>query len=59
MRYMLRRGERSITVSAAQLPRRLRPLIRELVAIIEGDAGRRVGSQLHSALSATMAPPAK
>jgi hypothetical protein len=52
MRYMLRRGQRTITVSADAMPRRIRPLIRALDAIIEGDTGRIVGSNLHSAVSA-------
>jgi hypothetical protein len=52
MRYMLRRGQRAITVSADAMPRRLRPLIRALDAIIDGDTGRIVDSNLHSAVSA-------
>jgi hypothetical protein len=56
MRYMLRRGQRSVTVSDADMPRRLRPLIRTLDAIIEGDSGRIATSELHSAVSGTVAP---
>jgi hypothetical protein len=56
MRYMLRRGERSVTVTAADMPRRIRPLVRTLDAIIEGDTGRIVGSDLHSAVSAHAEP---
>jgi hypothetical protein len=52
MRYMVRRGHRSVTVTDADMPRRMRPLIRALDAIIEGDTGRIVGSNLHSAVSA-------
>jgi hypothetical protein len=52
MRYMLRRAKWSVTVSADDMPRRLRPLIHALDAIIEGDTGRIVGSNLHSAVSA-------
>jgi len=56
MRYMLRRGQRSVTVTNARMPRRIRPLIRTLDAIIEGDSGRIVDSDLHSAVSGTVAP---
>jgi hypothetical protein len=55
MRYMLRRGQRSITVTDAHMPRSLRPLIRSLDAIIEGDTGRQQSSELHSAVSGTIA----
>jgi hypothetical protein len=58
MRYMLRRGDARITVSAADMPRSIRPLIRQLDAIIEGDQGRRLSSTLHSPRSATIAPAA-
>ena len=50
MRYMLRRGQRSVTVSDADMPRRIRPLIHMLDAIIENDTGRIVSSELHSGL---------
>ena len=56
MRYMVRRGTRSITVSAAHMPRSLRPLIRNLDAIIDGDIGRRLSSRLHSAVASTAKP---
>jgi hypothetical protein len=56
MRYMLRRGKRSITVTDAHMPRSIRPLISDLDAIIEGDTGRQLSSELHSAVSATMDP---
>jgi hypothetical protein len=55
MRYMLRRGPWSITVSATHLPRGIRPLIRELNAIIEGDKGRRLKSLLISRVSPPVA----
>ena len=48
MRYMLRRGERSITVSDAHMPRSVRPLIAALDAIIEGEQGRVLSSDRHS-----------
>jgi hypothetical protein len=56
MRYMLRRGQRSITVTADHMPRALEPLIAQLDAIIEGDTGRRLSTELHSAVSGTIAP---
>ena len=56
MRYMLRRGQRSITVTDAHMPRSIRPLIAQLDAIIEGDTGRQLSSELHSAVSGTIAP---
>jgi endonuclease/exonuclease/phosphatase family metal-dependent hydrolase len=46
VRYMLRRGQRSITVVDSHLPHGVRPLIRELDAIIENDKGRRLSSLL-------------
>jgi hypothetical protein len=55
MRYMLRRGPWSVTVSDAHLPRGIRPLIRELEAVIEGDKGRRLRSLLISRVSTTVA----
>jgi hypothetical protein len=56
MRYMIRRGQRSITVTDAHMPRSIRPLINSLNAVIEGDVGRQVSSELHSAVSGTIAP---
>jgi hypothetical protein len=56
MRYMLRRGPWSITVTDAHLPRGIRPLIRELEAIIEDDTGQRLSSVLTSRVSATVDP---
>jgi hypothetical protein len=52
MRYILKRGPWSITVSAARLPRGIRPLIRELEAIVEDDVGHRQSSLLTSRVSA-------
>ena len=46
MTYMLRRGPWSITVTDEHLPRGIRPLIRELDAIIENGKGRRTSSLL-------------
>jgi len=54
MRYMLRRGPWSITVTEAHLPRAIRPLLRELNAIIEGAKGRRLSSLLIAKGSATV-----
>lgn len=56
MRYMLRRGRRSVTVTADHMPRTIRPLIAQLDAIIEGDAGKQLSAELHSAVSGTIAP---
>jgi predicted small lipoprotein YifL len=56
MRYMLRRGRRSITVTDARMPRAIRPLITQLDAIIEGDTGRQLSNELHSAVEGTIAP---
>jgi hypothetical protein len=44
MRYMLRRGPWSITVTEAHLPRGIRPLIHELESIIEGGTGHRLST---------------
>jgi hypothetical protein len=52
MRYILKRGPWSITVSEAHLPRGIRPLIRELEAIIEDDIGHRQSTLLTSRVSA-------
>jgi hypothetical protein len=48
MRYMLRRGQRSITVTDADMPRSLRPLIGALDRIIEGGVGRQLSGDLSS-----------
>jgi hypothetical protein len=55
MRYMLRRGQQSITVSADHMPRSIRPLIRNLNLIIDGNTGRQVSSTFHAAISGTIA----
>jgi hypothetical protein len=56
MRYMLRRGQQSITVTADHMPRSIRPLIAQLDEIIEGDTGKQLSTELHSAVSGTIAP---
>jgi hypothetical protein len=56
MRYMLRRGQQSITVSADHMPRSIRPLIRNLNLIIDGNTGRQVSSTFHAAISGTIDP---
>jgi hypothetical protein len=48
MRYMLRRGQRSLTVTDAHMPRSIRPLIGALNRIIEGDVGRQLSADLSS-----------
>jgi hypothetical protein len=54
MRYMLKRGPWSITVTDAHLPRGIRPLIRELESIIEDDVGHRKSAVLTSRVSASL-----
>jgi hypothetical protein len=56
MRYLLRRGQRSITVTAVDMPRSIRPLVRMLDAIIEGDTGRQLSSELHAPRSSAVMP---
>ena len=51
MRYMLRRGQRSLTVTDAHMPRSIRPLIGALNAIIEGDVGRQLSADLSSGVT--------
>jgi hypothetical protein len=53
MRYMLRRGQRSITVTDADMPKTVRPLIGALNRIIEGDVGRQLSADLSSGLTLT------
>ena len=55
VRYMLRRGPWSITVVDSHLPRGVRPLIRELDAIIENDKGRRLSVLLTAPRSSSPA----
>jgi hypothetical protein len=54
IRYMIRRGQRSITVTADHMPRSIRPLIRNLDAIIDGETGREMSSSFHAAISGTI-----
>ena len=53
MRYMLRRGQRSVTVTDAHMPHSIRPLVGALNAIIEGDVGRQLSGDLSSGLTLT------
>jgi hypothetical protein len=48
MRYMLRRGQRSITVTDTHMPKSVRPLIGALNEIIEGQVGRQLSADLSS-----------
>jgi hypothetical protein len=50
IRYMIRRGHRSITVTADHMPRSIRPLVHNLDAIIDGDTGREMSSSFHGAI---------
>jgi hypothetical protein len=54
IRYMIRRGQRSITVTADHMPRSIRPLVHNLDAIIDGDIGHEVSSSFHGAISGTI-----
>jgi hypothetical protein len=54
VRYMIRRGKQSITVTADHMPRSIRPLVHNLDAIIDGDTGREVSSSYHGAISGTL-----
>jgi hypothetical protein len=54
VRYMVRRGNRSITVTADHMPRSIRPLVRTLDAIIDGDTGTEGSSSFHGAISSTI-----
>jgi hypothetical protein len=56
IRYMIRRGHRSVTVTADHMPRSIRPLIHNLDAIIDGETGREVSSSFHAAISGTIDP---
>jgi hypothetical protein len=56
IRYMLRRGDATTTLSSAHLPRSMRPLINTLDAIIEGDVGAQGPKTLRSSISGTIAP---
>jgi hypothetical protein len=56
IRYMLRRGDATTTLSSAHLPRSMRPLITALNAIIEGDVGRKGEATLRSSISGTIDP---
>lgn len=50
IRYMIRRGKQSITVTADRMPRSIRPLVHNLDAIIDGDTGREISSSFHGAI---------
>ena len=53
IRYMIRRGKQSITVTADRMPRSIRPLVHNLDAIIDGDTGREDLIELPRRRSAT------
>jgi hypothetical protein len=54
MRYLIRRGQKSVTVSADHMPRSIRPLVANLNAIIDGETGRTVKSTMHQAVTGTI-----
>jgi hypothetical protein len=51
IRYMLRRGHESVTVAAATMPPRMRRLVTELNALIDGDRGRVIADDRHFSAS--------
>jgi len=53
VRYMLRRGGASVTIAGADLPPRMRSLVDELNALIDGDRGRIVADDRHFSASGT------
>jgi hypothetical protein len=56
IRYMIRRGDQSVTVTADHMPRSIRPLVRNLDAIIDGDTGREASSSFHAVIAGTLDP---
>jgi hypothetical protein len=54
IRYMIRRGRQSVTVTADHMPRSIRPLVRNLDAIIDGDTGHETSSSYHGAVTGTI-----
>ena len=59
VRYMLRRGGASVTIAGSDLPPRMRGLVDELNALIDGDRGRVVADDRHFSASAPRAPPGR
>ena len=51
IRYMLRRGNESVTVAGADLPPKMRRLVGELDALIEGDRGKVIADDRHFSAS--------
>jgi hypothetical protein len=54
VRYMIRRGRQSVTVTADHMPRSIRPLVRNLDAIIDGETGHETSSSYHGAVTGTI-----
>lgn len=50
-RYMLRRGRETVTITDADLPPKMRRLVKELNALIEGDRGRVIADDRHFSAS--------
>jgi hypothetical protein len=50
-RYMLRRDGESVTVAESDLPPSMRPLVRDLNALIDGDLGHIVADDRHYSVS--------
>lgn len=51
IRYMLHRGHESVTVAAATMPPKMRRLVTELDALIDGDRGRVIADDRHFSAS--------
>jgi hypothetical protein len=51
IRYMLHRGDETVTVAGARMPPRMRRLVTELNALIEGDRGRIIADDRHFSAS--------
>jgi hypothetical protein len=54
IRYMIRRGQQSVTVTADHMPRSIRPLVHNLDAIIDGETGHETSSSFHGAATGTI-----
>jgi hypothetical protein len=51
IRYMLHRGDETVTVAGAKMPPKMRRLVNELNALIEGDRGRVIADDRHFSAS--------
>jgi hypothetical protein len=53
IRYWLRHGDETVTITQADLPLRMRRLVTELSAMIDGDRGRVIADDRHFSASGT------